>query len=122
MIRRLVPVLLAPLVLAACGSPAAEQADRTSSQTSIASPDASSAAADEGADNTTPSTEADDTALSTEADGSTASTEPASDLETSADVVVPAALDFTAPLLGGGQFDGASAAGKPLVLWFWAPF
>ncbi len=113
MIRRLVPVLLAPLVLVACGSPAAEQADRTSSQTSIASPDASLVAADEGAD---------DTAPSTEADGSTASTEPAADLETSADVVVPAALDFTAPLLGGGQFDGASAAGKPLVLWFWAPF
>ena len=33
---------------------------------------------------------------------------------------VPAALRFTAPLVGGGQFDGASLAGRPAVLWFWA--
>ncbi len=36
-------------------------------------------------------------------------------------VVVPEALQFTAPLVGGGTFDGASAAGKPTVFWFWAP-
>jgi thiol-disulfide isomerase/thioredoxin len=33
---------------------------------------------------------------------------------------VPAALAFSAPVVGGGQFDGASLAGKPAVLWFWA--
>jgi hypothetical protein len=37
-------------------------------------------------------------------------------------VVVPAALDFTAPLVGGGQIEMGSLAGKPVVLWFWAPF
>jgi hypothetical protein len=42
-----------------------------------------------------------------------ASTEPA--------VVVPEALQFSAPLVGGGTFDGAAAAGKPTVFWFWAP-
>ena len=36
-------------------------------------------------------------------------------------VVVPAALQFTAPLVGGGTFDGAAVAGKPTVFWFWAP-
>lgn len=36
-------------------------------------------------------------------------------------VVVPEALQFTAPLVGGGTFDGAAAAGKPTVFWFWAP-
>ncbi len=38
-------------------------------------------------------------------------------------VVVPEALRFTAPLVGGGTFDGAAAAaaGKPTVFWFWAP-
>ncbi|GEM_PF-3390269 len=33
---------------------------------------------------------------------------------------VPATLAFSAPVVGGGQFDGASLAGKPAVLWFWA--
>jgi len=36
-------------------------------------------------------------------------------------VVVPEALQFTAPLVGGGTFDGAAAVGKPTVFWFWAP-
>ena len=40
---------------------------------------------------------------------------------TEAPVVVPEALQFTAPLVGGGTFDGAAAAGKPTVFWFWAP-
>lgn len=32
-----------------------------------------------------------------------------------------AALGWTAPLLGGGRFDSASYAGKPVAFWFWAP-
>lgn len=40
---------------------------------------------------------------------------------TEAAVVVPEALQFTAPLVGGGTFDGAAVAGKPTVFWFWAP-
>jgi hypothetical protein len=40
---------------------------------------------------------------------------------TEAAVVVPEALRFTAPLVGGGTFDGAAVAGKPTVFWFWAP-
>ena len=30
-------------------------------------------------------------------------------------------LDFTAPLVGGGTFDGAAYGERPVVLWFWAP-
>lgn len=37
------------------------------------------------------------------------------------DQVVPAALQFTAPLVGGGELDAAALAGKPTVFWFWAP-
>jgi peroxiredoxin len=33
---------------------------------------------------------------------------------------VPVALRFASPLVAGGTFDGASLAGKPAVLWFWA--
>lgn len=36
-------------------------------------------------------------------------------------VAVPEALQFTAPLVGGGTFDGAALADKPTVFWFWAP-
>jgi hypothetical protein len=34
----------------------------------------------------------------------------------------PDALQFTAPLVGGGTLDLASLAGPPVLLWFWAPF
>ena len=30
-------------------------------------------------------------------------------------------LEFTADLVGGGQFDGADYADRPVVLWFWGP-
>ena len=36
-------------------------------------------------------------------------------------VTVPAALQFSAPLVGGGEIDAVSLAGKPTVFWFWAP-
>lgn len=35
---------------------------------------------------------------------------------------VPASLDFAAPALGGGTFEGASLAGNDVILWFWAPW
>lgn len=40
---------------------------------------------------------------------------------TSTPAKVPAALNFTMPTVGGGEFSGAAYAGKPLALWFWAP-
>jgi hypothetical protein len=55
----------------------------------------------------------------TPADGSDTTTAEPSPTEPA--VVVPEALQFTAPLVGGGTFDGAAAAGKPTVFWFWAP-
>ena len=68
-----------------------------------------------------PSTEATGTeATSTEAT-SEAATTPAADTTGPAAVVVPEVLAFTAPLVGGGTFDGATTAGKPTVFWFWAP-
>jgi hypothetical protein len=35
---------------------------------------------------------------------------------------VPPVLDFSAPLVGGGQIEVASLAGTPVLFWFWAPF
>ena len=33
----------------------------------------------------------------------------------------PAALQFSAPLVGGGELDATTLAGKPTGCWFWAP-
>jgi thiol-disulfide isomerase/thioredoxin len=40
------------------------------------------------------------------------------------DPVAPAEAlrEFTGEKVGGGSFDGASLAGKPTALWFWAPW
>jgi hypothetical protein len=51
----------------------------------------------------------------------TASTSPDAEATTATPVAVPEALQFTAPLVGGGEFTGADYAGKPTVFWFWAP-
>jgi thiol-disulfide isomerase/thioredoxin len=37
-------------------------------------------------------------------------------------VTVPESLKFTGTTLDGKPFDGASLAGHPVVLWFWAPW
>ncbi len=34
---------------------------------------------------------------------------------------VPELLQFTAPLVGGGEFNGADSAGQATAFWFWAP-
>lgn len=33
-----------------------------------------------------------------------------------------ASYDFTGETIGGGSYDGQQLAGKPTVLWFWAPW
>jgi thiol-disulfide isomerase/thioredoxin len=63
--------------------------------------------------------------------------QPAGQADAPADVAAPAGaaapddpaagptphiLSFTARTLDGGQFSGASLAGRPAVLWFWAPW
>ena len=39
-----------------------------------------------------------------------------------APAVVPAALRFTGKTLDGASFDAVRMAGKPTILWFWAPW
>lgn len=34
----------------------------------------------------------------------------------------PAALQFAAPLIGGGDIELTTLAGRPVLLWFWAPW
>lgn len=65
-------------------------------------------------------------------DDSSAAAEPAPTVAPSTDsapadasaesgVVVPASLQFTAPLVGGGEIVGDELAGKPTAFWFWSP-
>ena len=35
---------------------------------------------------------------------------------------VPESLDFTGTTVSGDEFEGASLAGRPTLLWFWAPW
>ncbi len=35
---------------------------------------------------------------------------------------VPEALKFSAPLVGGGEIELTTLAGRPVLLWFWAPW
>ncbi|ADL48247.1 TlpA family protein disulfide reductase [Micromonospora aurantiaca (nom. illeg.)] len=47
---------------------------------------------------------------------------PASGPASASPAVVPAALSFTGKTLDGTAFDAAALAGRPVVLWFWAPW
>ena len=48
--------------------------------------------------------------------------EPSAGTPSAAAGATPAALNWTAPLVGGGQLDGNDLAGGDVVLWFWAPW
>ena len=41
---------------------------------------------------------------------------------TAAGVAVPAALDFTATTIDGSEIELGQFAGRPVLLWFWAPW
>jgi thiol-disulfide isomerase/thioredoxin len=51
-----------------------------------------------------------------------AAPQPAAAASGAASVVVPASLKFTGTTLDGKTFDAATMAGKPTILWFWAPW
>ncbi len=54
--------------------------------------------------------------------GATASVDPPAPDAGDTDSPVPATLDFTATTVSGETFEGASLAGRPTLLWFWAPW
>ncbi len=60
------------------------------------------------------------TAASTDTPSSAA--EPSPDEAEVASTQVAALYDFSAETVAGEAFDGAALAGKPTVLWFWAPW
>lgn len=95
MLRRLAPVLVAGLVVAACGSGSDDPSDATPAGAPATAPDA--ATADE------PDLGADPGSAVVPADA-------------------PEALRFSSPLVGGGDIELTTLAGRPVLLWFWAPW
>lgn len=71
-----------------------------------------------GDDSSAPTPAADSTPTVTEA--SPATGEAGVDADAGA-AAVPALLQFTAPLVGGGEIVGDELAGKPTAFWFWSP-
>jgi hypothetical protein len=125
--RLLVGALAVAVLAGACGSsggdtaaPGAAVDDPTTSATDPADPPATT---DErvvaSSDGATPDTTTTDTSANAESP-QPASTEQLSP-PTEAPVVVPEALQFVAPAVGGGEIDAAALAGKPTIFWFWAP-
>jgi thiol-disulfide isomerase/thioredoxin len=90
----------AALVLAACGA-SGDEAE------SVAAPTATASQTPQATPEPTATSEPTPTAEPTQA------AEP---------VAVPAALDFDAPTVDGGTFQGASLLGQNSVLYFWAPW
>lgn len=124
--RRLTTFLAAgTLVLAACGgSTPADEATPVAEQGSPAAGTAGSVtdapldtAADAAAEQPPAPTIDVTTPAPTAPAAGTAPAAPATD-----PVVVPAALDLTAPLVTGGEIELGAFAGRPVLLWFWAPW
>lgn len=92
--RLLTGAIALGLTAAACAGPANDDAGDT---LAVASPSPTAPAAEPVADSAVPD-------------------------RTAGDVVVPAALQFSAPLVGGGEIDLAELGDRPVLLWFWAPW
>ncbi len=81
-----------------------------------------------GAEASAPAAAADSTASdSPVSDASESATSPTPSGKSSGESsgtsrVVPATLEFSAETVSGEAFEGASLAGRPTVLWFWAPW
>ncbi len=104
-------VIALGLLATACGADGGSSGGGDSA--AVAAPTASQPDSTTSSDSAAASTAA---PISPEGDATTATSAPVT-----APVPVPEALQFTAPLVGGGEFNGADYAGKPTVFWFWAP-
>jgi hypothetical protein len=111
------------LVLSACGGGSDDGAtdvgsddDTAAAVTTAPGPTAETAPADEAGESDDGESDA---APATDApsEATTPATEGGAD-----PVPVPEALQFSSALVGGGELDLATLAGRPVLLWFWAPF
>jgi hypothetical protein len=107
--------MLAATVLVACGG-GSERAGDTPAATTAATPSSTPPTDATSTTDATPSISPPPGAVPTQVPG-----EP-SDETTPSGAAVPAALQFSAPLVGGGEIELGALAGRPVLLWFWAPW
>lgn len=91
-LRRLAPVLAAAVLVTACGSGSDEAASTTSTTTPQTAPSSPAPGGD------------------------------GSGVVTADPLDAPEALQFSSPLVGGGDIELTTLAGRPVLLWFWAPW
>ncbi len=70
----------------------------------------------------TPATSSSPDPEPTESEGTEPETSPEAGSKDEQAGPVPDTLDFTATTVSGKDLDGATLAGKPVLLWFWAPW
>jgi hypothetical protein len=70
---------------------------------------------------TAPAADADAETVSAANESDPAAQDDTADAPVGAIDAVPAVLQFTAPLVGGGDIDAVTLADKPTAFWFWAP-
>ena len=99
--RTLLPFALGAFVLASCGGTSAtsESAAQPEAPVTTVAPASTAASADSGP----------------------VASEPGADTTAPPAATAPEALQFTAPLVGGGTIDFTQFAGRTVALWFWAP-
>jgi hypothetical protein len=100
--RALLVLSVSGLLITACGDDSAVPAQAQAAVTSPAAPNTTSSAE--------PSPVATEPGI----------TDPGAP-ETVAVAVAPEALQFTAPMVGGGDIDFTQYAGQTVAMWFWAP-
>ena len=110
--RRRALIAASLLVVAGCG---ADDVTAVEDATTEASPSVSASSA--APDQVEPSAAADETTKAGKPKKS-----PADEATSEAAAPVPASLQFSAETVDGRPFEGASLAGKPVLLWFWAPW
>jgi Flp pilus assembly protein TadG len=109
--------LAGALALAACGSDDAATDTGASATEAPAAETAPSVENTEAPEGATPADTGSASAATTAP--SAGATTPGTE---SASVEVPEVLQFSSALVGGGELDLATLAGRPVLLWFWAPF
>jgi hypothetical protein len=109
--RALGAIAAGSLLFAACSGGSATDSSAESTAVGDATSAVTEVAAGEPATEAPAGETTSDAATGTDATGNDAAAVEAA----------PAALQFSAPLVGGGELDASTLAGKPTVFWFWAP-
>jgi hypothetical protein len=105
--RRLLPLSLAG-ILSACGGAGSSGTEGVRPQPSSVTSDPPASSGTEGVRPQPSSVTSDPPASEPDGRGLTPT--------------VPDVLRFSAPLVGGGEIELATLAGRPVLLWFWAPW